>query len=186
VNKDRVSKKNAAPSFVAAGRRIIQIGLGFFRANRLEAVAVRKRRSAAQPEAFLLKEIWNQLIDDYFPEQQELKHYKLVWSSRNQRRTLASCNIIRSKVVVASELNYPEYSEYWEPLLYHELCHAAIGLEVERYGRKRAWHGREFRTLERRHPKIPLLDAWIKQGGFTKAVRSARTKAYWTKRRRES
>ena len=73
-------------------------------------------------------------------------------------------------------MQHPECTGVLEALLYHELCHAVLGpLPVVR-GR-RAVHGREFRALERRHPAIPALDAWIKQGGWRTAVRRAKQQA---------
>ena len=35
-------------------------------------------------------------------------------------------------------------------------------------------HTKEFKLLERQHPGIKLLDAWIKQGGWISAVKKSK------------
>lgn len=120
-------------------------------------------------ENFKLISIWNDLVDTFFPFEQELKNYKVVWSGRVQTRCLASCNIQKKVVRVAPAMRLPESEPYLEPLLYHELCHAVVGIKIIR-GRRKI-HTPEFKNLERQHPQIPLLDAWIRSGGWTKAVR---------------
>lgn len=84
---------------------------------------------------------------------------------------------------VARELDAPQHARWLPPLLYHELCHAVLGPDVARKQGKRCWHGKEFRALERRHPEIPALDRWIKEGGWRSAVLSARARAAAAKRR---
>lgn len=133
-----------------------------------------KRAASQAPELTLL---WNQLANQYFPAQPEILEYRISWSTRKQKRTLASCNIRQLRVVVARELNREEHRRWLPALLYHEMCHAAIGMGVQRNGRKRLWHGAQFRSLELRHPEIPALDAWIKSGGWRQAVRSARARS---------
>lgn len=135
----------------------------------------RKRR--AQPnvssDPFLLK-IWNDVRIEYFPNLEHLKSYTVNWSVRRQRRTLASCQIRRKLVRVAKELNDPQFNPFLPALLYHEMCHAALGEQVGYYRGKRAWHGPSFKALESRHPGIKELDQWIKSGGWSYAVRRAR------------
>ena len=58
---------------------------------------------------------------------------------------------------------------YLEPLLYHEMCHAALG-EPEIVKGKRIMHGSDFKALEKKHPEITQLNSWIKSGGWNKAV----------------
>jgi hypothetical protein len=116
-----------------------------------------------------LLSIWDDLVDTYFPFEQELKNYKVVWSGRVQTRCLASCNIQKKIVRVAPAMRLSESEPYLEPLLYHELCHAVVGIKIIR-GRRKI-HTPEFKDLERQHPQIALLDAWIRSGGWTKAVR---------------
>jgi len=122
-----------------------------------------------------LSSIWAELIQQFFPERTELLAYTVAWSTRRQRRTLASCNLRRKLVNVALELNRPDCDQWLRPLLYHELCHAVLGESIGREGGRRAWHGREFRELERRHPHIKALDLWMKQGGWKHVVRSHRS-----------
>jgi predicted SprT family Zn-dependent metalloprotease len=123
-----------------------------------------------------LQERWQQLAAIWFPQNQELLAYRVYWSKRSQKRTLASCNIDRQKVIVARELNYPNLETWLEPLLYHEMCHAVLGRSIyKKYGRS-PWHGKEFRELEARHPEIASLNQWIKTRGWERAVRSDRAK----------
>jgi hypothetical protein len=126
-----------------------------------------------------LSTIWLDLRKEYFPDREDIDKYEVVWSARRQKRTLASCNIKRKRVIVASELNDARYLPMLSPLLYHEMCHAYLGALPRVNGKRRSWHGREFRILERQHPGIPFLDGWIKTGGWLTAVRRARTKSWW-------
>lgn len=130
----------------------------------------------------ILKIIWDKLNDDYFPEY-NLHNYRLEWSSRRQKRTLASCNVKKRVVRVASELNYYEHHKWLSPLLYHEMCHAVMaeGLidENGHLKHKIRWHGKDFKALERAHPLYYDFNFWIKHGGWSKAIRSARTKEWW-------
>lgn len=128
-----------------------------------------------------LSAIWNDLLQKYFPERGDLKSYTVGWSNRSQKRVLASCSPRQRRVRVARELKYPQYQEWLEPLLYHELCHAVIGEQVVRHAGKRCWHGAEFKALEKRHPKTEQLNLWIGSGGWRAAVRSDRAKRAWAK-----
>ena len=138
-------------------------------------------RRSSSDEA--LKSLWDELVKRYYPERFDLFDYTLVWSRRNQKRTLASCNVRRRRVVVARELDCEEHAVWLEPLIYHELCHAVIGRDVASKGGRRAWHGKQFKEIERKHPGIPQLDQWIKSGGWRGAVRSARARTAASKRR---
>lgn len=120
-----------------------------------------------------LKDIWLRLRHEYFPEQTEIDNYDVKWSDRNQKSLLASCNIAKAKVKVAKALDHYSCKEIIEPLLFHEMCHAALGEPKVVRGR-RIMHGRDFKALERKHPKIPLLNAWIRDGFWDKAVRRYR------------
>ena len=118
-----------------------------------------------------LQERWNKLRKKWFPEDAALDDFVVRWSKRSQLRTLASCSVSGKRVTVARELNYPQHSRWLDPLLYHEMCHAALGSGKRSSGR-RICHGRLFRALERRHPQTMELDAWIRQGSWLTAVRS--------------
>ena len=117
-----------------------------------------------------LRQMWISIRQHYFPAQPELDTYSLSWSYRNHRCTLASCNVDRRRILVAHLMRYPEAISFLEPLLFHEMCHAALG-KPKRRGRRRILHGREFRALERQHPRIVELDGWIKAGGWHRLVR---------------
>ena len=133
--------------------------------------AVRIRRPARSPAGDqTLQALWHKTRREFFPDRPEIDNYRIVWSSRKLKRTLASCNLSRRRVAVARELNHPEHLAWLEPLLYHEMCHAYLG------PRQRAWHGKEFKTLERRHPRMQALSLWIKKGGWLSAVRSDRAR----------
>jgi hypothetical protein len=161
--------------------------VGFFQLSFLESLFKprplkgRKAPTRTPPQAHAcaasLTELWQRLAHEYFPGQTEILLYKISWSRRRQKRTLASCNIRQQRVVVAQELNHEEHFRWLPALLYHEMCHAAIGMAVQRGGSKRLWHGAQFRALERRHPEIHALDIWIKSGGWQKAIRSARARS---------
>ncbi len=140
------------------------------------------RRVSSKSDEFLLQ-IWTNLRAEYFPDRPELDTYIVAWSSRSQKRVLASCNIRQRKVVVARELFEPSACRWINPVLYHELCHAVIGEDVRVQQGKRQWHGAEFRALEARHPDIEAMNAWIRSGGWAMAVRSNRSRRAWTTRR---
>jgi hypothetical protein len=140
------------------------------------------QRSSTKSDEFLLQ-IWTNLRTEYFPDRPELDTYIVAWSSRSQKRVLASCNIRQRKVVVARELFEPSACRWISPVLYHELCHAVIGEEVRVQRGKRQWHGSEFRALEARHPDIEAMNAWIRSGGWAMAVRSNRSRRAWETRR---
>lgn len=159
--------------------------------QRTRSATPRKRRSrprSTTPRAptksdeFLLQ-IWTNLRAEYFPDRSELDTYVVAWSSRPQKRVLASCNIRQRKVVVARELFEPSACRWINPVLYHELCHAVIGEGVRVQRGKRQWHGAEFRALEARHPDIDAMNAWIRAGGWAMAVRSNRSRRAWQTRR---
>jgi hypothetical protein len=122
-----------------------------------------------------LEAVWERLRAGYFPERHDLSNYRLRWSSRAQKRCLASCNVYARTVNVAEALRDPGAAEILEPLLYHEMCHAVLG-PPRRNGRRRVYHGPEFRELERRHPAIALLDRWIASGGWARLSRRSRMK----------
>ncbi len=132
-----------------------------------------------------LYQLWTELWTQYFPDRPDISDYQLVWSSRPQKRTLASCNIHKLRVRVARELNHPQHEKWLRPLLYHEMCHAILGKDIIKENRRIAWHGKEFRALERRHPEIEAFDAWVHNGGWLKAVRSDRSKRSWSIRKGE-
>jgi hypothetical protein len=135
-----------------------------------------KRTRPAPVDAQLLTTLWQKVANQYFPGREDILSYSVSWSRRPQKRTLASCNIRQRRVVVARELDYPDHHQWLEALLYHEMCHAAIGMTVQKANGKWQWHGRQFRELEGRHPGIARLDQWIKSGGWRFAVRSHRSK----------
>lgn len=122
----------------------------------------------------ILTRIWHHLRVQYFPERADLSDYSVEWSSRKQKRVLASCDILGKRVRVARELARPEYLRFLSPLLYHEMCHAVIGREVETRNGARLWHGPQFKALEARHPDSLLLQQWITAGGWATAVRRDR------------
>lgn len=130
----------------------------------------------------LLKGIWLDVRREWFPRNPELDSYSVRWSVRGQKRTLASCYIERKQVNVARELNCDAYLEWLDPLLYHEMCHAYLGDCA--VGRKDIAHrhGREFKALERRHPKTRAFNTWLRAGGWQTAVRSDRAKRAYAKR----
>lgn len=78
---------------------------------------------------------------------------------------------------MAKELYLQTYNRWIAPLLYHEMCHAALGDKLKRLGTRRPWHGAAFRQLEERHPQTFELGLWIKNGGFSRAVRSDRARS---------
>jgi hypothetical protein len=141
--------------------------------------APKKTRKSSRTSDPFLTAMWVRIRQIYFPERTDIDGYTISWSTRRQKRTLASCNMTKRRVVVARELRYSEYIVWLDPLLYHEMCHAFFGEDVQKHRRKRLWHGPEFRSLERRHPAIPALDAWIKSGGWLQAIRRERARSRW-------
>ena len=130
-----------------------------------------------------LFQTWVQLRSEYFPDRSDLDDYHVIWSSRRQKRVLASCNIGRRKVVVAREMCEPSAARWLAAVLYHELCHAVIGRDVSTSSGRRQWHGAQFRELEKLHPDIEALNHWISSGGWAMAVRSHRSRETWKRRR---
>lgn len=123
-----------------------------------------------------LYEIWANLQRTFFKDRTDLLGYSVSWSRRRQKRVLASITYRDKRVRVAKELNHPDYIQLLEPLLYHEMCHAVIGANVEKRNGKRLWHGAEFKQLERLHPDTRSLDQWIKSGGWVRAIRRDRAR----------
>lgn len=89
---------------------------------------------------------------------------------------LASCNISQRRVTVARELNYANLQHWFEPLLFHEMCHAVLADTIKAHLGRRPWHGAEFKALESRHPQVAALHKWMKEGGWKHAVRSDRAR----------
>lgn len=121
-----------------------------------------------EADSKLLFPIWVRLQESYFADRIDLLSYEVRWSTWQQKRTLASCNVSRRRVVVAPQLRQAEMIEWLEPVLYHEMCHAAIGHDIERRGGKRLVHGPQFNELVARHPKTVALTEWLQNGGWTK------------------
>ncbi len=131
------------------------------------------RIATPQIENSKLKVIWDNLQQSYFPEVKELNEYRIVWSNKTQTRSLASCCVRKKVVRVANAMNLEESSQFLEALIYHEMCHAVLGPPKIVNGR-RIMHGKDFKSLEKRHHGIPALDHWIKIGGWSNAVRKQR------------
>lgn len=142
-----------------------------------------KRNTAPKVSDESLLTLWNRLAAEYFPEVPHLKEYIVRWSPRRQKRVLGSCHIASRQVVIAKELQPQEVFEWVEPVLYHEMCHAVLEDKVARLGGKRLWHGAEFKSLEARHPKTTALSLWMRNGGWATAVRSARSKQAYNRRK---
>ena len=152
------------------------------RSPRRRPARVARVSSQGKSDEFL-HNLWTNLRAEYYPDRPELDSYVVAWSSRAQKRVLASCNIRRRRVVVAKELFEPTACRWIAPVLYHELCHAVIGEGVHLQSGKRQWHGAEFRSLEARHPDISAMNAWIRSGGWAMAVRSHRARQAWSRRK---
>lgn len=138
----------------------------------------KRKPRTSDPELELL---WLSLRKNWFPDRSDIDTYTIHWSKRPQKRTLATCNITDRRVLVARELNYPPHKIWLEPLIYHEMCHAILG--VIKNGNKHSWHGKEFKALEKKHPMTKPLDDWIKLGGWQTAIRSDRGKRSAQKRK---
>lgn len=137
------------------------------------------KRRKNDPELY---KIWCDLYLQYFPQREDLANYQVTWANNKRKRTLASCNLRRLKVTVASELRHEKHYQWLSPLLYHEMCHAVLHFEVGRNGRGMRWHGSEFKELEARHPHIEALNHWAKNGGWLGAIRSDRARRAYQKR----
>lgn len=118
-----------------------------------------------------VKIIWDTLVLNHFPTRPDLYSYKILWSNRPQKRVLASCNIQKKIVRIAPAMNLPEAEPFLEALIYHELCHAVVGINIK--NGRRDIHSKEFKRIETLHPEIKNLDMWIKTGGWIKAVRKS-------------
>lgn len=127
----------------------------------------------SDPQLFSL---WCEIRMRWFPDRSDLDEYVVYWSSRAQKRTLASCNMQKKRIAVARELKPSEHQRWLDPLLYHEMCHAYLGLSVFSETERSQWHGPDFRRLELMHPQMHVFDAWVKNGGWGRAVRSDRAR----------
>lgn len=134
-----------------------------------------ERRAAPQTSEIdaELTALWRAIREHYFPDRPEIDGYRVIWSYRKHSFTLASCNVERRRVAVAHVMQLEDARPFLDPLLYHEMCHAVLGIPPRVNGRRQI-HGREFKELERRHPGIQALDAWIRVGGWRTAVRKSR------------
>jgi len=141
-----------------------------FRAFQLSFGLCQEKFEYAQRVERTLLDIWNDLREQYFPNHPHLNDYKIIWSERKHRRTLASCNVERKRISVAPVMKLPEANQYLEALIYHEMCHAVLGMPERVNGRRRI-HGRDFKNLEMLHHGIPHLDRWIANGGWIAAAR---------------
>ena len=119
-----------------------------------------------------LEKIWKTIRLHYFPDRADVDDYQVIWSNRDQKHCLASCNMQSKIVRVARALEHPDCQDMLEPLLYHEMCHAIIGERI--VNGRRILHGKDFRDLEKQHPRIAELNAWIKAGNWVKAVKRHR------------
>ena len=145
--------------------------------EKLENIYVQEKKAQEEKQKALAESyqlpdiisIWRKLRSEYFPAREDIDDYKVVWSKRKQTSCLASCSIQNRRVLVAEAMQDPESIPFIEPLIYHEMCHAILG-EPKIVKGRRIMHGKEFKALERRHPGIKALNAWIKEGGWTKAV----------------
>ncbi len=141
---------------------------GFFGRGRTSRV---ERTTCWCSDDATLRSRWRRIAEIYFPERADLREYEVIWSARSQRRVLGSCNLDRRRVRIARALDRPELGHHLDALLYHEMCHAVVGMKAGKRGR-RIFHGKEFREIERRHPGSIPLDLWIRTGGWRTAVRS--------------
>ena len=139
--------------------------------NNLKFINYKQSQKAIFLEENDLQRVWNELKEQYFPNEESLNCYQIKWSDRKQKRCLASCNSHTKKVLVARALANQKYAEILSPLIYHEMCHAVLGTPQIVNGR-RSFHGKEFKLLEKRHPGIKQLNLWIKNGGWANAKRS--------------
>jgi hypothetical protein len=138
------------------------------------------KSSASIKEDHDLCEIWHKLRRRYFSDLPHLDQFTIVYSTRNQKRVLGSCSLHSQRVTIAREMKHPEAQIHLEALIFHEMCHAALGIPPKKNGR-RTYHGKDFYHLEAMHPGIPLLDLWMKSGGWSRVVRSTRMKDRWDK-----
>lgn len=151
--------------------------------NKPSANLNKSKPQSQKLENQLLNSILKSLILEFFPDRTDLLDYQIAWSSRRQKRTLASCNLKARRILVAKELSNLDYHRFLPALIYHELCHAVLGYSVRSEKGKSRWHGKEFKALEQRHPEIRLLNIWIREGGWRQAVRRHRAKFSATKPR---
>lgn len=129
----------------------------------------RVRSAEQQTPAEDLTALWQSLRFEYFPERPDIDEYQVRWSDRRHTRCLASCNVYDRRVQVARAMAQSEARSHLAALVYHEMCHAVLGIP-KIVGGRRVIHGRDFKLLEKRHPGIKALDAFIVSGGWKKAV----------------
>jgi hypothetical protein len=171
---------------MVAVRILRQIELIFGTKHSTTGRTRRARRTPSSVSDPFLHQVWKELRKEYYPDRPDLDSYIVAWSSRRQKRVLASCNVRQHRVVVARELFEPAAVRWIAPVLYHELCHAVLGEDVISASGRRLWHGVEFRALEARHPDIPALNMWIRSGGWAMAVRSHRARSAWRARKAQA
>ena len=147
----------------------LQLSLEFL-TERFSRPALHAPAIQAVPETPDLNAIWRRLSEAYFPNHESLQEFSVVWSTRKHRNTLASCSIEAKRILVAGAMAELRARPFLEPLLYHEMCHAALG-KPEKVNGRRVIHGSAFKELELLHPGIADLDMWILSGGWHSTVR---------------
>lgn len=138
--------------------------------KRRRAVSSKKVKTWVLDDQKLLN-LWQNLSLQYFPDNRDLANYKVKWSRRKQKRVLGSCSIRSKRVSIAPALSLPSCERWLEAVLYHEMCHAALGDSIAKLSGRRAWHGPEFKFLESKHPETINLKVWMKSGGWQAAVK---------------
>jgi predicted metal-dependent hydrolase len=82
----------------------------------------------------------------------------ITWTSRPNRARLGYCSILMRVIAISSALDNDKIPEYVsEYVLYHELLHLKTGLKSGRY------HDKQFKDMERIHPRHREAENWLKR-----------------------
>lgn len=168
------SPSGPSPTWTEEFVRILQLTFSWNRSAARQSKPRPITTSANKPdrsEILLLEDTWRCLAAEFFPGNFDLLiSYTVRWASRPQVTTLASCNVERRRVLVAPAMRMDVCKPHLPALLYHEMCHAVLGIPEVVNGRRRV-HTRDFRLLEARHPGIKSMDRWIKCGEWRAAAK---------------
>lgn len=109
-----------------------------------------KRLLPPRGRTYDLEEIFHAVNQRFF--RGEIPPSRLGWSHQNSRRILGHYDSGHATIIISRKLDSPAVPRYVvEYVVYHEMLH--IRFPVERRGRRRVVHSREFREAEKKFPK---------------------------------
>ena len=138
--------------------------------------SVRRRRgykctTSSQGAVYDLEEVFDELNGRFFGR--ELARPVLSWSQQQTRRVLGHHDHVHEAIIISRTLDSPRIPRFvLEYVLYHEMLHIKHAARVVK-GRT-IYHGRQFRTDERRFERFDEALKWLDK--IVSPVRRSRTR----------